>query len=101
MMKLLERADHLMRRKELYEERHPIVKYYSPERMSAVRHSETISSCQPSFSEDTAEKTKLSRRTVEQEVQIAKRIAPEIKEIIRETSIADNKTELLSPPNGT
>ena len=49
----------------------------------------------PAFTEDTAEKTGQSRRTIEQEIQIARDISPEVKEKIRDTELADRKKDLL------
>jgi N6-adenosine-specific RNA methylase IME4 len=49
----------------------------------------------PAFTEDTADKTGQSRRTIEQEIQIARDITPEVKDKIRDTELADRKTDLL------
>jgi ParB family chromosome partitioning protein len=75
-------------REEIYEALHPEVKYDSGERMKAVRHGEIISSCHPSFAADTAAKTGVTERTVQQEVQIAANIAEPVKEAIRNTPLA-------------
>lgn len=58
----LERAEALARRKEIYEAKYPKAKYDSSERMKAVRHGDTVSSCQPSFAADTAAKRRSIRR---------------------------------------
>lgn len=87
----LERGEWLLERKSIYEE-------LFPETVAGVagglaRHgsaSEIIS-----FAEDTADKTGQSRRTIEQEIQIARDIAPEVKEKIRDTDLSDHKTDLL------
>lgn len=80
-LEVLERADHLMRRKGIYEKLHPDT------RAGGDRKSETFKSKDnnyplktPSFVEDTAKKAKLSESTVKQEVQIARNIAPKAKE---------------------
>jgi len=49
-----------------------------------------------SFAEDTAAKTGKSKRTVEQLVQISKNITPNVKEIIRDTPVANSKRDLLA-----
>ena len=49
----------------------------------------------PSFAADTASRTNVTPRTIQQEVKIAQDIKPEIREQIRDTPIADSKTELL------
>jgi hypothetical protein len=48
-----------------------------------------------SFKDDTAAKTNQSARTVAVDVQIANNIPEEIRDAIRDTPLADNKTELL------
>ena len=58
---------------------HPEVKRASSEQMKAVRRGEIISSRQPSFADDTAQKASITPRTVQQEVQIATKITPEVK----------------------
>ena len=85
----LERAEHLKRRKEIYEAKYPTTK--RPQGGRRPKNSEIISP----FSEDTASKLGVSPRTVQQEVQIAERIAPEVKKIIADTELADSKKELL------
>lgn len=49
----------------------------------------------PSFADTTAAKTHLTARTIQQEVQIATKLDEKVKEQIRDTPLADNKTELL------
>jgi hypothetical protein len=44
---------------------------------------------------DTAARTATAERTVRQDVQIAARITPEAKALLRGTPLADEKTELL------
>lgn len=50
---------------------------------------------QPSFSEDTAKKTGKSKSVIKENLQIANRIKPETYEKIKDTEIAQKKTELL------
>jgi N6-adenosine-specific RNA methylase IME4/ParB-like chromosome segregation protein Spo0J len=91
---VLERGETLKRRKEIYEAMYPESKkgQYGKKGTDIKRKAENEII---SFSEDTANKTGFSSRTVQQEVQIADKIDEEVKEIIRETELADNKTELL------
>jgi ParB family chromosome partitioning protein len=81
---ILERGEQLKRRKEIYEEIHPETKQYSSEKQSEIRRGEIISSGE-SFTEDTAQKTGLSQRTIQQEIQIARDINESVKDIIRDT----------------
>lgn len=94
-LSVLERGEQLEERKAIYEELYPETRYDSSERMTSVRHGEDISVCRPAFTEDTADKTGQSRRTVEQEIQISRDISPEVKDKIRDTELADRKTDLL------
>ena len=82
-----ELGDLLLRRKELYEAIHP-------ETRQGMRNGQTAKSENfslldtKSFSQDTAEKLGVSKRTVEQLVQTARDLTPEAKKIIRD---ADDK----------
>lgn len=97
----LEKADLLCRAKEIHEIRHPeslkanIVK----KNLKQFAEKEIISvseiSTQKCFANSIAENIGLSSRSVRQSIQIS-RIAPEIKEIIKDTPLADSKTELLT-----
>ena len=89
----MERGELLARRKEIYEERHPETKIGNTVERQEVKRNDFA--LPPSFSADTAAKTGLTPRSIQQEVQIAKNIVPEVKEAIRETPIADRKTDLL------
>jgi N6-adenosine-specific RNA methylase IME4 len=90
---VLERADHLKRRKEIYLAKHPGTKQGGAPGLpgGGKAKTEMISS----FADDTAAKTGLSDRTIRHEVQIASSIPEDVKEKIRGTDLADNKTELL------
>lgn len=93
----LERAEHLKRRKEIYEAKYPETRatnkggvFRGNQYVEVV--SEKIS---PSFAQSTAAKLGVSPRTVQQEVQIATNLAEDVKEVIRGTPLEDNKKELL------
>ena len=90
----LERAEHLGRRKEIYESIYPETKRGGlPGKAGGGKKakSEIISS----FAKDTASKTGRSERTVQQEVQIATNIIPELKEVIKGTPMEEKKKDLL------
>lgn len=92
----LERAEALARRKEIYEARHPQVKHGgAPGKAGGGKiprpKDETVSS----FAADTAAKTGLTPRTIQQDVQIATKIAPDVRDAIRDTPLADSKRDLL------
>lgn len=92
----MERGELLARRKAIYEERNPETKAGTAgaNASNAAQGREHASEI-ISFATDTAAKTGLSPRSVQQEVQIANKITPEVKDAIRETPLADKKTELL------
>ena len=92
----LERSEQLKRRKELYEAMHPETKPVT-ERGGPGRGHKTSEIISPvsSFTKDTSAKTGKSPRTIEQEVQIATKIIPEVKEALADTPIANRKTDLI------
>jgi len=89
----LERGEHLARRKEIYEGMHPETKR---EATLKQNRSEIISERELlSFAESTAAAVGVSSRTIRQEVQIAESITEPVKELIRETPVANRKTDLI------
>jgi ParB family chromosome partitioning protein len=101
----LERAESLKRRKEIYDELHPETRwgYASLKNLKQFRNteSEKISLSEESdkikgFVRETAEKIGVSERTIEIEIQIARDLSDEVKEMIRGTELEDRKMDLLS-----
>ncbi|HYD00958.1 MAG TPA: MT-A70 family methyltransferase [Phycisphaerales bacterium] len=90
---VLERSEHLARRQEIYEALHPETK--AGTKGALTKHHGKAATETISFADATAQAIGSSPRTVQHETQIAKRLAPDVKERLRETEIADNKTELL------
>lgn len=91
---VLERGEILKRRKEIYEVKWPETR----QGMSGGWHNnkgENLESETISFSRDTAAKTGLTSRTIQQEVQIATNLDEEVKERLKEVGLADHKTALL------
>ena len=82
-----ELGDLLLRRKELYEAIHPETRQGQRNGQTAKNDKLTVLAAKP-FSEDTADKLGISKRTVEQLVQTAANLTPEAKKIIRD---ADDK----------
>ncbi len=89
---VLERGEHLSKRKRIYEFLHPETKKGGDRKSDEAKSNRNNFA---SFSDDTAAKTKLTPRTIQHEVQIAEKIDPEVKDAIRKTDIADSKTDLL------
>lgn len=89
----IEHGDLLLRRKEIYEALHPETRnggYRRGERNEKDVEFNRTSKCRSdksakSFTEDTAEKLGIGRRTVERQVQMAKNLTEEAKKLIRDT----------------
>ena len=78
-----ELGDLLLRRKELYEALHPKTRQGQRNGQTAKNDSLTLLAAKP-FSEDTADKLGVSKRTVERLVQTAANLTPEAKKTIRD-----------------
>lgn len=92
---VLERAEHLERRKAIYEAMHPETKSVTV-RGGPGRGKKTDGNIPTvSFTVDTASKTGVSRSTVEQEVKIARSIPKKEREALRGTVVEDRKSDLL------
>lgn len=90
---VLERSQQLTRRKEIYEILYPDSKQYSSHKQRAKHYPNEIIS--PGFSKTTATLAGVSKRTIQQELQIAKNIDKEVQALVSITPLADNKNELL------
>jgi len=90
-LSVLERGECLKKRKEIYETLYPTSYKGGPGR----GHTEKQRTAFVPFTEDSANKTGSSRRYIEQAVQIASNIPSDIKKMISNTELADNKVELL------
>jgi N6-adenosine-specific RNA methylase IME4/ParB-like chromosome segregation protein Spo0J len=92
---VLERAQRLLRRKELYELKHPETRAFSPERQRRRRTARPGEIGSPGFASDTASRIGVTARTVQHDVQIAQKIDDAAQRLIATTPTADNKTDLL------
>ena len=81
----VEYSDLLLRRKEIYEALHPETKNGGDQKSEKIRTSKCRSDSMKSFVQDTAEKLGVGRRTVERQIQTAKNLTTEAKDIIRDT----------------
>jgi len=95
-----ERSDLLARKKEIYEEIYPETKAgiaggkASGEARGTNAEIAVVKT--PSFVEDTASKTGLSKRTIETEIQISKNVIPEAKPVLQEQKIPKTEAVKLS-----
>jgi ParB family chromosome partitioning protein len=92
---VLEQSNGLATRKSAYERLHPETKNGGDRKSLDIKTKPFRSDPAPTFAEDTAAKTGLSPRSIQHGVQIATAIAPEVKEALRGTELADNKRGLL------
>lgn len=92
----LEFGELLLRRKEIYEALHPESKNGGDRRSEGIRTSNCRSDSVSSFAQDTAEKLGIGRRTVERQVQIAKNLTPETKDILRGADTTVTRKQALA-----
>lgn len=92
----LERSEHLAERKRLYLLKHPETKRGTAgANASNSAQGKGVANETVSFATDTAEKTGRTERAIQQDVQIAESIPDDVRDAIRETPLADSKTDLL------
>lgn len=95
---VLERGEQLKRRKEIYEALHPESKKDVRGGHAKAAKSANADSAQApaeTFTKDTSAKTGKSQRVIQEEIQIADKIAPEVKDALRDSETANSKTDLL------
>ncbi|WP_347288268.1 ParB N-terminal domain-containing protein [uncultured Alistipes sp.] len=85
----------LLRRKKIYEMLHPQTKRGGDRKSEKIKGAKCAFDSVPSFVDDTAEKLGLHRATVKRQIQIAKNLTPETKEIIQDTDRKIRKKDLL------
>jgi hypothetical protein len=91
----LERGEHIRRRKQLYEALHPEVKHGGAPGKSGGGKEKAKGARAASFAADTAKKTGLSQRTVQEDAQIGN-LSLEAKRVVKGTPLANKKRELLA-----
>lgn len=80
----VEYGEILLRRKEIYEALHPEVKHGGDRKSGEIKTKKFRFDLVKSFAQDTAEKLGVVPRTVELQIQTAKNLTPEAREIIKE-----------------
>lgn len=96
----VEYSDLLLRRKEIYEMLHPetkvgIAQAAAMNRAIGNNVTEKISATSKSFVQDTAEKLGVTPRTIRSQIQTAKNLTTEAKDIIRDTGTQITKKDAL------
>lgn len=89
-MTALEHSEALKRWKQIYEALHPETK--AGKAGGHAKHGSANDNL--SFADDAAEKTGQSARTVQRAVEVAEKISDEAADLIRDTPVADNRSEL-------
>jgi N6-adenosine-specific RNA methylase IME4/ParB-like chromosome segregation protein Spo0J len=91
----IDRGEQLRRRKEIYEELYPETKAGKSQAkaMNKAIGNNVSADSAPTFVQDTAKKTGASARVIHEELQIAKNIIPEVKEVIKAKEI--NKSDAI------
>lgn len=89
----LEHSEQQARRKEIYEAMHPQAKH-GGDRKSDDAKSSTQNAHLKSFAEDAAEKLGVSESTVRRDVALVESLPEEVRDAVRDTPVADNKSEL-------
>lgn len=79
----LDHGELMLRRKEIYESLHPETKHGGDRKSEKIKRAKCAFDFEKSFVDDTAEKLGLSPCTVRRQIQTAKNLIPEAKEIIR------------------
>lgn len=97
----IEFGELLLRRKDIYERLHPetkpgISQASGMNRAKGNNVGVNLSSTTKPFAQDTAEKLGVSRRTIERQVQIARSLTPETKDIIRDSNTFVTRKEALA-----
>jgi hypothetical protein len=86
----------LLRRKTIYEQLHPEARQgAAPGKAGGGKVAKGV--LKTPFAQDTAAKTGVAIRAIQKDVQIAARITPEVKALIRNTPLADEKAETRRP----
>ncbi len=93
----LERAEQISRRKVIYEGLHPETR--AGHAWALAKHAKVLgnsANAVPAFAEQTATATGKSMRTVQRDVQIAEGLTPEVRDLLRESPVADRVEDLVA-----
>lgn len=89
---ILERAEALSRRKDIYEALHPEARHGgAPGKAGGGKKTTGVSS----FAEDASRKTRVSVRTIQRQVLIAENITAQVRDTLRATTFANSQADLL------
>ena len=86
----------LLRRKEVYEKLHPETKNGGDRKSEKIRNAKCTSDPVKSFVDDTAEKLGVDPSTIRRQLQTARDLTPEVKEILRDAKVTKSDALKLS-----
>lgn len=93
----LERAEQMRERKEIWERLYPQTRAGVAQANGMnSKLGNVAAAAAATFSQDASAKTGLSERTIREDVQIAKQLAPDVRDAIRDTPLADNRRALVA-----
>ena len=87
----LDKGEHAARYKHLYELKYPETKAGGDRKSEEFEAKRKDGVLKPSFAKDMSNKTGVSERTIQHDVQIATKLKPEVKKEIREISLPKNE----------
>ena len=91
----VEYSDLLLRRKEIYEALHPETKHGGDRKSEKIKSAKCTFDSEKSFVDDTAEKLGVDPSTIRRQIQTAKNLTSEAKDIIRDTGTKITKKDAL------
>lgn len=95
-LSIMERAQHLARRKEIYEALHPVAKAGKAGAAARWQDDEDDAAPVPSFTADTAEKTGVSPRTAQRLVQIGEGIPDDVADTLKGVKVSQRDLEAIA-----
>ena len=91
----MEYSDLILRRKEIYESLHPETKHGGDRKSEKIKSAKCTFDSEKSFVDDTAEKLGVDPSTIRRQIQTAKNLTSEAKDIIRDTGTKITKKDAL------
>ena len=94
-LSVVEYGELLLRRKAIYESLYPEARNGGDRKSEKIRSAKCVSDTTKSFVDDTAEKLGVNPSTIRRQIQTAKNLVPEVKEMIRNADAKITKSDAL------
>lgn len=94
-LSVVEYGELLLRRKAIYESLYPEARNGGDRKSEKIRSAKCVSDTTKSFVDDTAEKLGVNPSTIRRQIQTAKNLVPEVKEMIRNADAKITKRDAL------